>query len=222
MRFFLTFIFLLSSLSLHAALTFEEKLIEVDAGLNDKTVTRDFKFSNKGSETVTIREADAGCSCLAVQVSGGKLTYAPGEGGVLRTTFELGTFQGTVDKEVNVWLEGDPDSKPSSSVVLRVHIPEIISIEPKTLKWEVGGDGEPLLMEVKMNYEKPIKVTSIQMSNPDFEAKLLTVEEGKHYQIEVTPTGVDSPGLAILRIETDAEVEKQRIQQGFAVIKAKK
>jgi len=201
-----------------AGLKFDETLIEVDAPIESKTVTRDFKFTNTSDADVVIREADAGCSCLAVKVSGGKLAYAPGESGTLRATFELGSFQGTVDKPINIWLKTDPDEKPSNTVTLRVHIPEIIKLSPRTLKWEVKSEPVMQVMEIEMDYEKPIHVESVASSNPDFEVKLVAVEDGKKYQVEVTPKRTDVPSLAVLRIETDLDIQKHRIQQFFAAI----
>lgn len=204
-----------------AALEFETPAIKVDAGLNDKVVTRDFKFTNSGDKAVRITQADAGCSCLAVEVAEGKFSYAPGESGVLRATFEVGSFQGTVDKQINVWLEGDPEEKPSTSLKMSVHIPVIIKVEPKSLKWKVGETAEAKVIDVAMDYEKPIHVTAVATSNDSFSAELITVEDGKHYQIKVTPQkGTDSPGLNIVRIETDVDIERQRVQQAFAVISA--
>ena len=216
-RFLSAWIALATSLAA-AGLKFDETLIEVDAPIESKTVTRDFKFTNTSDADVVIREADAGCSCLAVKVSGGKLAYAPGESGTLRATFELGSFQGTVDKPINIWLKTDPDEKPSNTVTLRVHIPEIIKLSPRTLKWEVKSEPVMQVMEIEMDYEKPIHVESVASSNPDFEAKLVTVEDGKRYQVEVTPKRTDVPSLAVLRIETDLDIQKHRIQQFFAAI----
>lgn len=212
-------LFLLGIIPGAAALEFETPSIEVKADLSDKVVTRDFKFRNNGKEAVKITQADAGCSCLAVQVGGGKFSYAPGEMGVLRATFELGSFQGTVEKKINIWLEGDPEEKPSMTLTMSVLIPVIIKLEPKSLKWQVGGPAEAKVIDIGMDYSKLIHVTSVTTSNDLFFAKLITVENGKHYQVEVTPQkGTDSGGLAIIRIETDVDVAKQRVQQGFAVI----
>lgn len=220
MKFFLSaWIALVTSLAA-AGLKFDETLIEVHAPIESKTVTRDFKFTNTSKADVVIREADAGCSCLAVKVSGGKLAYGPGESGILRATFELGSFQGTVDKPINIWLKTDPDEKPSNTVTLRVHIPEIIKLSPRTLKWEMKSEPVTQVMEIEMDYEKPIHVESVTSSNPDFEAKLVTVEDGKRYQVEVTPKRTDVPSLAVLRIETDLDIQKHRIQQFFAAISA--
>ena len=218
MKFFLSaFLALATSLSA-AGLKFEKELIEVEAPIDDKSITRDFKFTNDTSETLTIREADAGCSCVAVKVAGAKLAYAPGESGTLRATFELGSFQGTVDKPIHIWLKTDPDEKPSNTVTLRVHIPEVIKLSPKALKWEMDSKPVMQILEVEMDYEKPVHVKSVETSNADFETKLVTVEEGKKYHVEITPKRTDVPSLSVIRIETDLPIEKHRIQQSFAGI----
>jgi hypothetical protein len=211
-------LFLFAVVPAYAELKFENPTIEVEAGLDEKTVTRDFKFTNVGDKPVKITSADGGCSCLTVQVGGGKFTYAPGDTGILRTTFEVGSFQGSVDKPIHVWLEGDREDSPSGTVTLRVNIPVIIGLEPKTVKWEVGDPAEPKSIDITMNYKQPIHIKSVSTSNDSFSVKLITVEEGKHYKVEVTPSATASAGLSIVRIETDVDVEKQRVQQGFASI----
>lgn len=201
------------------ALKFEKSTIDADLGIKDESIVQDFKFTNSSSEAIKIRSADAGCSCMEVTIADGKLSYAPGESGVIRAVFDVGTFQGTVQKPIHIWLDGDPDEKPSASIMLRVHVPVIIAVEPKTLKWEVGEESATKTMDVKMNYEKPIHVTGISTSNENFETKLVAVEKGKHYQIQITPKVTDSPALSIVRINTDVDVKKQKLQQGFAVVK---
>lgn len=216
-RLFSACIALVTSLSA-AGLEFDEILIEADAPIDSKTVMRDFTFTNTSDQDVVIREADAGCSCLAVKVAGGKLAYSPGESGTLRATFEMGSFQGSVDKPIFIWLQNDRDEKPSNTVTLRVHIPEVIKMSPKNLKWEMGSKPLMQVLKIEMDYKKPIHVNSISSSNPDFETKLVTIEEGKEYHVEVTPKRTDVPSLAVLRIETDLDIEKHRIQQSFAGI----
>lgn len=220
MKTFLLLFSIIGILPLCAQLKFDEEKISAEAGLDDKTISRDFKFTNKGDTSVTIRAADASCSCISVQLAGGKFTYAPGESGTMRANFEIGTFQGTVDKPVYIWLETDPDEKPSSTVHLSVTIPTIISLEPKSVKWKTGEDIAPKVIDVKMDYEKPIHVTQATSNNENFKIELITVEDGKHYQVKVTPVDGEATGLAIVRIETDVDVPKQRNQQAFAVISA--
>ncbi len=215
-----TILFVLAILPVQAELKFETPIIDAHVSLDSSTFVRDYKFTNSGTKTIKITQADAGCSCLGVEVAGGKFIYAPGESGTIRTTFEIGNFQGTVEKPILIWLEGDREEAPSAKVTLRFHIPVIIALEPKTLKWEKGGPAEMKAIDVKMAYEKLIRITSVTTSTENFATKIVTVEEGKHYKVEVTPLSTEDGGLGIIRIETDTDVEKQRIQQCFGVISA--
>ncbi len=202
-----------------AALDFPETLREVHAPADAKTVTADFEFSNKSGKPVTVAKVDTTCSCMAVKVKDGKLRYAPGESGLIRAEFDMGNFSGTVDKVVAVYLDGDPEDKPSLALTVRVHIPVLVSVEPKTLKWELGGEARPQVIMVEMNHTRPIRVTGVNTSSEAFALELKTTEEGKRYQVVVTPKDISSPGLGVFRIETDCDISKHRIQQAFGVIR---
>lgn len=205
---------------LHAArLDFAESLKEIHAPADAKSVTAEFPFTNNSGKPVTVAKFDAACSCMAVQISGGKLRYAPGESGVVRATFDMGNFSGTVDKVVALWLDQDRADKPSLSLTVRVHIPVLVSAEPKTLTWSVGEPAAPQTIRITMNHTKPIKVVSVTSSSQAFSHELKTVEEGKTYELVVTPTQADNPGLAVIRIETDCDIDKHRLQQVFAVVR---
>lgn len=217
MKFIFLSILLVSGL--HAApLKFEEAEKEIHADINASSVKADFNFTNTSSKAVKIQKVDAGCSCLAAEIWKSKLDYAPGESGILRATFEIGTFQGAVDKPIFIWLEGDPEDEPSQSVNLRVHIPVIIALEPKTLKWATGDSKTTKSIKVTMDYKNPINIKKVSTSNSNFTTKVVTLKEGKEYLVEVTPTQTEAAGLSVVRIETDVDISKHRIQQGFAVV----
>lgn len=202
-----------------AALEFKELIKEIHAPADVTDVTTDFEFTNKSGKPVNIAKSDPGCSCLKVQISGGKLLYAPGESGVIRATFDMGNFSGTVDKMIALWLDDDAPEKPSMSLTVRVHIPILVGLEPKTVKWEIGGSREPQTIQVRMAGEKPISVKTVSSSSADFSCELKTVVAGKEYEITVTPREMNSPGMAVIRIETDCELVKHRTQQAFGVVR---
>ncbi len=202
-----------------AALDFPQPLKEVHAPTDAKTVTADFEFTNRGDKPVRVVKYDAACSCMAVKIKDAKLRYLPGESGLVRADFEVGNFSGTVDKVVAIWLDDDPADKPSVSLTVRVHIPVLVSVEPKTLKWELHGAISPQTIRITINDPTPIRVTSVSSSSPTFSPTLKTIEEGKIYELVVTPTAIDMPSLGILRMETDSAMERHRIQQAFAVIR---
>lgn len=202
-----------------AALEFPEKLKELHLAPDEKSVLMDFTFKNSGDKAVKIRHYDAACSCLSAQAKGGKLEYAPGEEGVIRTKFDMGNFSGVVDKKVVIWVDDDPDDDPSVVLTVRVHIPELVLIEPKTLKWAVGEKVGPKTMRITMDYEKPIKILKLNGSSDRFEHKLKTIREGEEYELTVTPDETKTPGIGVLRIETDCPVARHRIRQAFLVVR---
>lgn len=202
-----------------AGLKFESILEEVHAPADAKIVTADFAFTNDSDKTVNVAKVDPTCSCIAVKIKDGKLHYAPGESGVIRAEFDMGNFSGTVDKVVAVWLDDDPEDKPSLALTVRVHIPVLVSLEPKTVKFELGGKGEPKTIRIRMNHLKPIHVTGVNSSSEAFKHEIKTIEEGKSYDLIVTPLDVMKPGLAVIRIETDCEIARHQIQQVFAVVR---
>lgn len=209
----------LAALVSAAGLDFPETLKEIHAPADAKTVTADFEFTNHSQKAVTVREYKSTCSCMSVQIKGGKLRYAPGESGLVRANFDMGNFSGEVDKVVAIWLDDDHADKPSLSLTVRVHIPVLVSMEPKTLKWELDGKSDPQTIRILMNHSKPIRIQSVTSSSEAFKPEVKTIEEGKSYEMIVTPTAIHAPGIAILRIETDCDLEKHRIQQAFAVVR---
>jgi hypothetical protein len=202
-----------------AGLDFPATLKEIEAPADAKKVTADFEFTNRTDKTVKVIKYDAGCSCMAVSVKDGKLHYAPGESGLLRADFEMGNFSGTVDKAVALWLDDDPPEKPSVTLTVRVHIPVLVSLEPKTVKWETNGDPSPQTIRITINHSEPVHVKSVSTTSKAFRSELKTIEEGKLYELIVTPLEISIPGLAIMRIETDCSIERHKTQQAFAVVR---
>lgn len=200
-------------------LTFEKPLLEIKLAADAKTAQADFNFENKTDQPVTITRFDKTCSCVSVQITGGKLTYQPGEKGAVRATFDLGNFSGVVDKMIVIWLAGDPEAKPSITLTVRVHIPVLVVMDAKTLKWLIGSKPEPQKIDIKMEHAKPIKIVNTTCSSEAFTLELKTLAEGKHYELWVTPKETGSPALAIIRLETDCEIQRHKLQQAFATVR---
>ncbi len=201
-----------------AGLVFPEIRKEVHAEPDVNAVTTDFEFTNKSNKTITVVKYDAACSCMAVSIKDSKLRYAPGESGVVRTEFNMGNFSGEVDKSATLWLDGDPEDK--SSLVLTVHvvIPELVSLEPKTVKWEVNEAPTPKTVHIKINHTEPIHVLSVTSTNELYTQQLKTVEDGKTYELIVTPLDVKTPSLGIMRLVTDSKIKRFQTQMAFTQV----
>jgi len=218
-KFALFFHLMIASAAFAAGLDFSEDTIEIKAPADAKKVTAEFKFTNASDKAISISKYDAACSCMAVKISDGKLKYKPGESGIIRADFELGNFSGTVDKVVALWVSGDKEESPSHKLKVRVHIPVYVTIEPKTLSWDLNGAAKSQTIDIRMQPDRPIRVLSVKAASDAFTHELKTIEEGKHYQIVIQPVNVDSPGLAVFRIETDAEIPRHQNHQVFAVVR---
>ncbi|MEP4078276.1 DUF1573 domain-containing protein [Haloferula sp.] len=201
-------------------LTFEKKLETVEVPLDGRKVTADFKFENKSDEEVRIAKYNATCSCMTVQVKGGKLSYAPGESGVIRGVFDMGNFSGTVDKAVQIWVDDDSEGMPSITLTARIHIPVLVEVEPKTLRWDVGGNTDSQVLTISMKHDEPIKVTSATSVNPHFELELKTIEEGAKYELVVTPTDTETQRIGLISIETDCSIEKHAKQRAYTIVRS--
>lgn len=203
------------------ALQFASTTQRVDAASDTKFVESAFAFKNVSDQTVHIKNADAGCTCMGVGFEDKKLTYAPGEGGVLNARFKVGSYQGKVTKPIHIWMEGDAENRPSYVVNLEVFVPVMIDVNPKSVRWDLG-DKRTQTIVVTMDYKKPIHVKKVKTTNEAFGTELVTVEKGRKYEIRVTPKVVDTPGLTVIQIETDADVARQRVQQAFGVMRSPK
>lgn len=202
-----------------SGLDFPESLKEIQAPADAERVTAEFTFQNRTDHAVSIKSFKPTCSCVAAEVADGKLTYAPGESGILKATFRMENFSGTVDKAIPLWLDGDPEESPSVTLTVRVHIPVLVQAEPKTLKWSIGEEPSSKKILIRMNHKDPIRVTNTASSSEAFQLSLATIREGSEYELTVTPKSTNTQGLAVIRLETDCKVEKQRMQQVFAIVR---
>lgn len=202
-----------------AGLTFEKTLTEFHPKADEQQIVADFAFRNDHEKEVRIVKYDAACSCMEVSVLGGKLHYAPGEAGVIRAIFKLTGYQGTTDRVVAIWLDGDPDETPSARLTVRAHIPHVIKFEPKTLTWELSGPPDAKTISIEMSPERAIHVLRVMSTDPNFHLEIKTLDAGKRYELVVTPQNTDTPGLAAFRIDTDSKIDAYKSQSVFGVIR---
>ncbi|GHB92966.1 DUF1573 domain-containing protein [Cerasicoccus arenae] len=121
------------------ALSFETLSIDGgQANFKDKEFVAKFPFTNKSDQTVTILSAKASCGCTVPKLA--KTVYAPGESGEIVATFSFGQRTGLQQKTISVVT----DSKPPQRTTLRlqVTIPQVISIKPRVLFWDLKDKSE--------------------------------------------------------------------------------
>ena len=192
---------------------------EVHAKADVREVEVAFAFENAGSEPVTFASLESSCSCVRVGLKDDKRRYEPGEKGTVEAVFEVGNFSGAVHKAIQGWVEGDPQGNPSLKLGLTIHVPVLVAMEPKTLRWDQNGNGGTKEIEIRMQSDDPIRVKRASALNENFGLEVETVEEGRHYRLKVTPKSTVEAMLAVFQIETDCRVERHRTQRAFATIR---
>jgi len=203
------------------ALYFPNATVEVAVAPEASHAVVDFPFENRSNETITIAEVEKNCTCVELGISDSKLTYAPGESGVIRATFELGNLSGTVEKPFALWLKGDPEDQPSHTLTPRMKVPVLIEVSSKTLRWEPGEAALPRMTEITIHHDQPIRVVRATSSLDSFGVSIKAIEEGRRYEVWVTPVEPVAPGLAIIRVETDSPIPRWQAVNFFAPAEAK-
>jgi hypothetical protein len=202
-----------------AGLKFDKLKQELDAPPDATLIKAEFTFVNDGKDPVTVTKADAGCSCVTAKFQGDKMVYAPGETGSLEATFDMSNFSGTAEKQIGVWQKGDAEDHPSAMLSIQVRIPVLIVAEPKTLFWDIGAPAEPKTVTLTMNHSEPIHILEVSGANPNYTQVLKTIEDGRKYELVITPKDTSKIDIAVFHIETDCKIVRHRSQRVFCSVR---
>ncbi len=203
------------------SLTFEKTTVEQELAFDATTADFDFKFKNEGKDEVIIDRLQVSCPCLTVAIKGGNMVVGPGKEGVIRATMDAGAATGVVDKMFAVFLKGDPVEKPSQVLNVHAKIPELVSLEPKALIWEIGEKPLAKKVTVTMSGATPIKITSVSGADQKFTQEWKAIEEGKKYEITLTPVSTEKAATGVVRVDTDCTYQRHKAHSLFAVVKPK-
>lgn len=200
-------------------LKFDANSQEITVALDQKSATVDFPFKNESSDDVVIEKNASDCPCAAVGVKDSKLVYKPGESGTIRIVFNLGKIPETADKFVSLYLKGDREDHPSIKLTTRIIVPVVVDLQPRSVTWDIGAKPEPKTITVTMHDSEPVKILSMTSSDPRFKSELKTIEEGKKYEVVITPTSTDTIGMGMLRVETDSKTDPRPAHPVYMIVR---
>ena len=167
-------------------LSFKETVVPVKAAPDQDSITASFPFTNTSGTPVTISKIHVSCDCTTAGAKDNKLTYAPGESGVISAVMKTGNFSGTVDKDMTVHANGS-----AYKLVIRAQIPDIIRMEPRKLEWARGEAAAPKTIKITISKELPVNLTTVDLTGDAFDYEPVTVKKGREYKIIVTPKSTD-------------------------------
>lgn len=212
-------LWLVSAATASAGLAFTSQRLDFDVKPEDNTVEAVFAFANDTDKTIRVVDVHSNCGCLKAETD--KETYEPGEKGTLTAVFTVGSIEGRVEK--SVMLQTDAKDGPVQKLTVGINVPSIIEIEPDLTEWIIGEAPAPKSVRIRVVQPDPIRVLEVNCSRNTFTHEVKTIEEGREYEVVLTPSDTSKAQLGVLRIETDCPIEKHRRKMAFfGVVKPKK
>ena len=202
-----------------AGFAFDKREISRSLQPDQDTLSVEFPFTVEGAKSVTIKEYRSACSCLSAEITEGRLTWKPGEKGVIRGHFKLGTLKGKIEKKIVLVIEGE-----AAPLVLttKLDIPHLFEMDPPTLFWDLNGEGAPQTFRIKVRHDSPINVLDVACTNEQFKYELKVIKPGWEYEVQVTPVHVKQRAFGLLRVKNDCEFTKHASAQAFMVVRVPK
>ena len=195
-------------------LSFKETVVPVKVAPDQDSITASFPFTNTSGVPVTISKSMSPATAPPPGRKITKLTYAPGESGVISAVMKTGNFSGTVDKDMTVHANGS-----AYKLVIRAQIPDIIRMEPRKLEWTRGEAPAPKTIKITISKELPVNLTTVDLTGDAFDYEPVTVKKGREYKIIITPRSTAKPAFNTIWVRTDSTVPRYKRQMGFLTIK---
>jgi len=183
-------------------LVFSPATQELQAEPGDEAVEVYFTVKNATDQDISIASIRSGCACLDVSVD--KDPIPAGEEATITGEFDISELRGTSVKSISV--KPDRSSRP---IVLSttIQIDEIYTLAESLTIWKVGDDPETKTIRFRVRRDEPIRILSAESQRAEVVCEIEVVEEGRAYDLKLTPESTDGSLLGMVRIETDCELE---------------
>ena len=177
-------------------LVWEQTELELRPAIGDDTAVGHFKYQNKGDKPVAIKNVSTSCGCTAATA---KNSAEPGEKGEVTATFKIGDRTGMQQKMITV-VTDDP-AHPTTSLTLKVAIPQVLELQPTFVYWQAGEATKPKTILAKAGKDVSVKSLDVSSSSPDFLVKVEPGPSADQFRIDVEPRQTAQPAAATLTIK---------------------
>ena len=210
----LPFLLLLLATPALADPTWDTKEQTFHAKASEKQVVAKYRFTNTGNQPVKIENVKTSCGCTTAGLK--KTEYAPGETGEIEAKFDFGGRTGKQEKGIAVSIAGAPQP---TILRLLVDIEEPVKLQPQFVIWKVGDKPNAQIIRLTVADDVPAKVLSVESDNPLIKAELTPSQNGKTYEVQITPSDTVRPAGATLIIRTDYPADNPQVRYAYARIK---
>ena len=187
---------------IHGGLVFSplSQVLRVDPGQDSLEVF--FQVKNPGEVPVRIAKLESGCECLEVSVD--RNPVPAGAGATIKGIFDVSKLRGTTDRKIVVVPEG---AAGSVTLKTRIVIEPVYEFSETMTTWPKDSDATTRTVEFRILRKEPVHVLSAKSKRPEVACKVVEVEKGRLYHLELTPDSTEKTLLGIVRLETDCELE---------------
>ncbi len=178
-----------------------KQILRIDAG--EETSTAFIQVTNQGDKPVEITKLKGRCACLSVTIP--NRVVQPGETQTITGIFETERISGEADKLIAI---GTSESGAVDHfVTVTLDVPPLYVIEEDMTTWERGEEPKTKKAIFRVKRDKPIRVLSATSGRSEVTCEVKTIEEGRLYELHLTPKTTNKQILGMIRIETDCEIE---------------
>jgi hypothetical protein len=190
----------LSCSLLHAELAWSTRSLSLQPPAGAPSVEADFRFENRGSSPVTIKDVTTSCGCTSATPD--KTTYAPGESGVLHVVFNTAGRSGRQSKSIHVTTD-EPKVRPIT-LQLEIGLSPSYVVAPRLLRWKHDEAEKTKQAFLRLAGDASYGPPKLSAAPEGFEVALKAdPEQSNTFQILVTPR----PGSAVHRGAVAVQLE---------------
>jgi len=181
------------------ALDWTQTKIEHQAAIGEPLPAYEFTFKNSGTAAVAITKVLPSCGCLASTLD--KETVASGESGTITIKFDRTGLVEDVTRTVIV-TTNEMHAKPYE-LTLRADLPAPLTLTPRLVYWKQGETSEAKTVDIKVNLPSGVLITRAVSNDQNFKVELVTLENGRHYRLDIAPRDTSTRRFAIIALQTN-------------------
>ena len=189
-----------------AQLSWDTKQLTFEPKAEEEHIVGEFKFTNKGNNTLTFLSIKTSCGCTTAELP--KKIYAPGESGVVKANFDIRHRSGFQQK--NILIETDDLREPMTQLTIEANIEPLVIVEPAKVSWTVGEQNEPRVVTLKPNPKVNLSILDAKSTNYSIFPQLEAVAPGKEYRLRITPKSTNARSKATIILLTDYPKDNPR------------
>jgi hypothetical protein len=187
---------LLVLLPLQAQLTWTPAVIDTEVQSRIGRAEVNYAFLNETKNPILITGVVTCCNC--VEVDRPTAAIAPGEKGLLPVRYTAEGRTGLQEKSIEVLTS--PPGPQRQTLTLRVQVDDPLYVDQEHVFWSPQRPPAPRTVRLRIRDPEALQMIGVQSGDPRIKLRLLEVEPGEVYHLEVTPTRSDQLFLTEITI----------------------